>query len=85
MGEADAIGSPIIQESEGRRRRRHWFTGGFICPLRVTCRLQAVRKPSANGPWLTARKPPSVRAALGPCPGRCGPLPGLRSVTICKT
>jgi len=52
MGEADAIGSPIIQESkaEGRRRRRHWFTGGFICPLQVTCRLRAVRKPSANGP-----------------------------------
>jgi len=44
MGEADAIGSPIIQESkaEGRRRRIHWFTGGFICPLRVTCRLRTV-------------------------------------------
>jgi len=52
IGEADAIGSPIIQESKakGRRRRRHWFTGGFICPLRVTCRLRTVRKPGANGP-----------------------------------
>jgi len=50
MGEADAIGSPIIQESKAEGRRRHWFTGGFICPLRVTCRLRAVRKPSANGP-----------------------------------
>ena len=50
-GEADAISSPIIRESkaEGRRKRRHWFTGGFICPLQVTCRLQAVCKLSANG------------------------------------
>jgi len=32
MGEADAIGSPIIQESkaEERRRERQWFTDGFI-------------------------------------------------------
>jgi hypothetical protein len=31
MGEADAIGSPIIQESKaGERRERQWFTDGFI-------------------------------------------------------
>jgi len=52
MGEADAIGGPIIQESktEEIRRRRQWFTDGFICPLQVTCRLRTVRKPSANRP-----------------------------------
>jgi len=51
MTEADAISSLIIQESkaEGRRRRRHWFTGGLICPSQVTCHLQTVCKLSANG------------------------------------
>ena len=55
MGEAGAIGSPKIHESKAkekrrRRKREQWFTDGFICPLRVTRRLRAVRLPTCSLP-----------------------------------
>jgi hypothetical protein len=46
MGEADAISSPIIQESKAgeRRRENSGLRTGLYSPLWVTCRLQAVCK-----------------------------------------
>jgi len=42
MGEADAIGSPIIEESKAEERRREREVAGLYSLLRVTCRLQTV-------------------------------------------
>jgi len=59
MGEAGAIGSPIIQDLKLREEEEKdsGLRTGLYSPLQVTCRLRAVRYLTASCPYLTAYKP----------------------------